>query len=127
METSFIEFANLLGFCTRKTKEAVKNGIDHHSACYILHSTLEDLSKELIVPFVKECIKFGKETIETNFQKFLEDVKDENYIFIYHVTFTYLLGFHLCMESVRKNNSSRKLGAKIQISLLFYSFFHPKY
>ena len=49
------------------------------------------------------------------------------YIFIYNVTFSYLLAFHLYMESVHKNHSLRVLGARIQIAPLFYSFFHPKY
>ena len=126
-EPFLCEFAKFLGFCTPRAQEVVKNGIDHHCSRYILQSTLETLSKELFVLFVKEYIKFRKETTKTNFQKFLENVKDENYIFIYHVTFSYLLAFHLYMESVHKNHSLRVLGARIQIAPLFYSFFHPKY
>ena len=68
--------------------------------------------------------EFEKEATETNFHKFLENVKDENYIFIYHVT---LLEFHLYTELVRKNHSLRMLGARIQRAPLFYSFFYPKY
>ena len=61
------DFAKLLGFCTPRAQEVMKNGIDHHLSRYILQSTLEALTKQLLVPFVKECIKFGKETTETNF------------------------------------------------------------
>ena len=81
----------------------MKNGIDHHCSRYILQSTLETLSKELLVLFIKEYVKFRKETTETNFQNILENVKDENYTFIYHMTFSHLLGFHLRTESVCKN------------------------
>ena len=66
-EPFLCEFAKLLGFRTPRSQEVVKNGIDHHRSRYILQSTLEALTKELLVPFVKECIKFGKEATETNF------------------------------------------------------------
>ena len=110
-------------FLHTKSSGSCKNGIYHHRSHYILQSTMEASPKEFLVPFVKECIKFEKKATETNFQKFLENLKDENYIFIYHVTFSYLLGFHLYTESVCKNHSSRMLEARIQIDPLFYSFF----
>ena len=100
-------------FLHTKSPGSFKNGIYHHRSHYILQSTMEASPKEFLVPFVKECIKFEKKATETNFQNFLENLKDENYIFTYHVTFSYLLGFH----------SSRTLGARIQIDPLFYSFF----
>ena len=100
----------------------MKNGIDHHFSCYILQSTLETLSKELLVLFVKEYIKFGKEATETNFQNILENVKDENYTFIYLMKFSYLLGFHLCTESVCKNIHLECLGPEFKKLLCFICF-----
>ena len=105
----------------------VRNGIDHHRSRYILEKSLESLSKELVAPFVKECKIKDVVLTEPGYRTSLDTVKDENYIFLYHVTFSYLSGFHLYTEPVRKNHSLSMIGARIQIAPLFYSFHHPKY
>ena len=48
-------------------------------------------------------------------------------MFLYHITFSYLLAFSLYTEAIRKNNSMRMISAGVQLTPLFYSFNHPKY
>ena len=86
-EPFLCEFSKLLGFRTPKAQEVVKNGTDHHRSRYILESSLESLSKELVAPFVKECKINDVVPTEDGYRTYLDTVKDESYIFLYHVTF----------------------------------------
>ena len=61
------------------------------------------------------------------FSSFLNEVDDQNFMFDYHVTFSYLLAFNLYTEAVTKNHSLRMLAARTEIAPLFYWFRHPKY
>ena len=52
----------MLGFHTEKVKVVVKNGIDHHCIRQILSSCLYAVSKELLVPFIRDCQKNIQQT-----------------------------------------------------------------
>ena len=62
-----------------------------------------------------------------NFQDWLHNVQNQSFLFLYHVTFSYLLSFHLYTGAIRKNHSANAMGTRIQSAPLFYSFHHPKY
>ena len=49
------EFAKILGFCTQKAQDVIKNGVDHHWSNFLLSSCLKALSKQIIFPYVKYC------------------------------------------------------------------------
>ena len=49
--------AQMLGFRTEKALAVVKSGIDHHRTGQILCACLYALSTELLVPFVRDCLK----------------------------------------------------------------------
>ena len=49
------EIMKLLGFHTEKAQLIVKNGIDHHRTQQILSTCLFALSKELLVPYARDC------------------------------------------------------------------------
>ena len=48
-------------------------------------------------------------------------------MFLYHITFSYLLAFSLYTEAIHKNNSMRMMSTWVQLAPLFYSFKHSKY
>ena len=117
----------MLGFRTPHAKDVACEGIDHHRTRQILSVCLEALSKELVLPFVRECIRNEEEVSVEGYQKYFKNVQNQSYIFFYDIAFSYLLSFHLLTEAIRKNNSRRILAARIQFAPLFYSFHHPKY
>ena len=96
-------FVKCLGFRTLKAQHVVLNGVDHHRSKQLLSSCFEALSKELLVPYICYCIEKGEEASNDGYQEWVDKfVDDPTYIFLYHLTFTYLLGFHLYNEATRK-------------------------
>ena len=109
-----------LGFQIDKGQLFVKNGIDHHCTCQILSCSLLLLSAELLWSYVHECQQ--KQILPTN-----EDTCSQQYLFAYHITFSFHLAFHLYTEATGKNELLRMLAACIQFLPLLYSFKHSKY
>ena len=96
----FSTLASLLGFRTPKAKEVMKAGIDHHRSRQILFITLEALTKELLFPYVHHSIRSDQSPMNEAFESWLENVKDQSYLFYFHITFSYLLAFQLFTEAV---------------------------
>ena len=99
------QLASMLGFRTPRAKDVVREGIDHHRTRQILSVCLEALSKELVLPVVRECIRNEEEVSVEGYQKYFKNVQNQSYIFFYDIAFSYLLSFHLLTEAIRKNNS----------------------
>ena len=95
----------MLGYRTPHAKDVVCEGIDHHRTRQILSVCLEALSKELVLPYVHECIRNEEEVSVEGYQKYFKNVQNQSYIFFYDIAFSYLLSFHLLTEAIRKNNS----------------------
>ena len=119
--------AQMLGFRTEKALAVVKSGIDHHRTRQILRACLYALSKELLVPFVRDCLKVEIIPNNDNYLNWVVETCGYQYMLYYHFAFTYLLAFNLYTEATRKNHSLRMMAARIQFAPLFYSFKHPKY
>ena len=117
----------LLGFRTEKAQLIVKNGIDHHQTRQILLTCLFALSKELLIPYVRDCQKIRIKPTNQHYLNWVHNTCGDQYMFLYHITFSYLLAFSLYTEATRKNNSMRMMSARVQLAPLFYSFKHPKY
>ena len=64
------QLASLLGFRTPRAKDVVREGIDHHRTRQILSVCLEALSKELVLPYVRECIRNEEEVSVEGYQKY---------------------------------------------------------
>lgn len=117
-----------LGFRTEKAQRVFRCGVDHHRSRQVLESCLEALSKELVLPFIRHSIQNDEEPTAIGYNKWYECfVENQNYAFLFHVTFSYLLSFHLYNEAVRKNNSENIMAARTTFAPLFYIGHHPKY
>ena len=119
--------AQMLGFRTEKALAVVKSGIDHHRTRQIWCERLYALSKELLVPFVRDCLKAEIIPNNDNYINWVVETCGYQCMLYYHFAFTYLLAFNLYTEATRKNHSLRMMAARIQFAPLFYLFKHPKY
>ena len=119
--------AQMLGFRTEKVLAVVKSGINHHHTRQILCACLYALSKELLVPFVRDCLKAEIIPNNDNFLNRVVETCGYQYMLYYHFAFTYLLAFNLYTEATRKNHFLRMMAAPIQFAPLFYSLKHSKY
>ena len=114
-------FVKCLGFRAVKAQQVVLNGVDHHCCKQLFSSCFEALSKELLVPYTRYCIEKGEEASNDGYEERVDNfVDDPTYMFLYYVTSTYLLGFHLYNEATRKKHSLRIMAAKVQCSQLFF-------
>ena len=102
-------FVKLLGFRTEKAQLIVKNGIDHHRTQQILSTCLFDLSKELLVPYVQDCQKIKIKPMDKHYFNWVHKTCGEQYMFLYRITFSYLLSFNLYTEATCKNNSLKMM------------------
>ena len=122
------ELADLFGFRTPKAKLVFKSGVDHHRTREVLECVLFALAKELVLPYVLHSIR-AKETPSASgyLLWYDENVYSQNYSFTYHVTFSYLLSFHMFNEGIRKNNSENIMAARTVFHPLFFVGYHPMY
>ena len=127
-QSFFSQFVKSLGFRTFKAQQVVLNGVGNHRSKQLLSSCFEALSKELLVPHTRYCIEKGEEASNEGYQEWVDNfVDDPTYMFLYHVTFTHPLGFHLYNEVARKKHSLQMLVGRVQYSNFFFSFNHRKY
>ena len=98
-----------------------------HRTRQILSTCLFALSKELLVPYVQDCQKIRIKPTNQHYLNWVHNTCSEQYMFLYHITFSYLLALSLYTEATRKNNSLRMMLAQVKLAPLFYSFKHPKY
>ena len=117
-----------MGFQTEKAQRVFRLGIDHHRSRQVLESCLGALSRELLLPYVRHSISNDEDPTSGGYNLWYENlVENQNYAFLFHVTFSYLLSFHLYNEAVRKNNSDSMMAARTTFAPLFYIGHHPKY
>ena len=64
------QLASKLSFRTPCTKDVVREGIDHHHRRQIISVCLEALSKELLLLYVRECIRNEEEVSVEGYQKY---------------------------------------------------------
>ena len=121
------KIVKLLGFRTEKVQLIVKNGTDHHRTRQILSTCLFALSKELLVPYVWDCQNIRIKPTSQHYLNWVNNTCGEQYMFLYHITFSYLLAFSLYTEATRKNNSMRMMSTRVQLAPLLYSLKPPKY
>ena len=89
------EISLSLGFRTFKAQQVFKNGIDHHRSCQVLEVCLTALTKELMVPYIRFCHEIEVvPSAEDYIQWFSSNIQNQNYAYLYHVTFSYLLAFN---------------------------------
>ncbi len=117
------EVAKHLGFRTPKAQDVFRKGTDHHRSREILNTFLHALSEELLVPYVRQTIT----PTAQDYLQYVQEVRNETYIFLFHMSFTFLLGFDLYTAAVRKNNSEYMMAARTALVPLFYGKAHTKY
>ena len=74
----------------------------------ILEASLEALSRELLVPYVRFSLINGIKLTSLGYADWInERMECQKYMFIYHVTFSFLSAFHLYNEGVRTTTVTR--------------------
>ena len=81
---------NILGLPPPKVQEYLRKGSDHHKAWHYLELIYCSLSLELVVPYVKECIKIKSNSTTNGYWDWCEDLQNSNYIYLQHSVFTHL-------------------------------------
>ncbi len=121
------DVARALGFRTPRAQDVFRTGVDHHRSRQALSVLLDALSEELLVPYVRHCLKHKIPPSALNYFTWLQSVQNGSYIYMFHMTFTHLLAFKLFNAGVRKNYSQVMMVARAALVPLFYGKHPPMY
>ena len=120
--------ARSLGFRSEKAQQYFKKGSDHHKTWQFLEIIYLALSKELVHPYVLECLKMNKEATVSGYWEWSNtEVRDPNYLYMQQMVFTYLHALMMLRTGTRRNNVDAINAAKTKLFHLVYSGNHPRY
>lgn len=125
----FLEYlTDCLGFKSKRAKEFAIGCSNHHIAWQILCIALEAIASELIFQYIIYCKGSKRNPSVDDFVKWRNDeVKNSNYILMYDITFSVLLGLKCYRTGIRRNNSNYALAGRQKIAPLVYTGKHPIY
>ena len=93
-----------IGFRTPNAQMVFRLGIDHHRSRQVLESCRYALSKELLIPYIRHCVANEVQPTSSGYLSWYDqDVQNQNYAYIFHVTFSYLLSFQLYLRERLKS------------------------
>ena len=115
-----------LGFISIKAQEYSRKGSDHHKTWHFLELLYLSLSMELVTPYINN-LPSGTKSTGDGYWNWFENIIDPNYVYLQHMTFTYLYSLMMLRAGVRKCNATAVGDAKTKISCLFFGRNHPIY
>ena len=119
--------ADMLGFRSDKAKASCRKAIDHHKSFQILEITIIACSLELVRQHVHEMARAGKEADYKSYCRFLQGVKDPNFLFLNEAIFTYLYSLFLFRAGMRMGNWEAILAGRTKFSPLFFGLHQTFY
>ena len=122
-----IELAKLLGFRSIKALVSCEAATNHHKSWQIIQIFFKATARELLVPYVKECIRNGDDPELKGLYTWLNNCKSKNMKFLFTCVFTYCFGLHLFRKGVRRGNYQVIVTAMNKLSPLFYGFNKTQY
>ena len=122
-----VDLAKLLGFRSIKALVACEAATNHHKSWQILQIFLKGASRELLLPYVKQCIRSGTEPELNGVYEWLGKCKSKNLKFLFTCVFTYCFALDLFRKGVRRSNYDVILVAMNKLSPLFYGLNKTQY
>ncbi|MES9969685.1 MAG: hypothetical protein ABW092_06590, partial [Candidatus Thiodiazotropha sp.] len=119
--------SKLLGFRSERAQNYCKAASGHHKSWEILQIVFRAVSKELLIAFVRQNLANGKQPTIDKYFRWLQTVKDPNYLFMQEIVFTCLVALNIFRIGVRGNNSAVMLAGRQKFSRLFYIMGMTKY
>ena len=116
-----------LGYKTENALKYAKRCGDHHKTWQVIETIYVALVDELLVPFVRSAKEHGTALTCENFWKWVEQIKNQNYIYMYQMVFTFLHALILFRVGVRRGCFLAMNAGKDKLVKLFYAGNHPKY
>ena len=117
-----------LGFVTENAQMYAKKGSDHHKLWDILEITYIAFTDELLVEFVRHCLKNKIEPSADNYWRFFStNVRNPNYVYVQQMVLTFLHALMILRKGVRSNNQQYIYAGKDKLSMLFFGRNHPHY
>ena len=117
-----------LGFVSENAQIYAKKGSDHHKLWDLLKIVYIALTDELLVEFVRFCIRNNMEpSVDNYWSSFSKKVKNPNYAFLQQMVLTFLHALMIFRKGMRSNNQQYIYAGKDKLSLLFYGRNHPHY
>lgn len=117
------------GFTSDSAKKFAQNGGDHHISWQLLNIFHESCVKELVLPYVRNCLLNSQAVSVDGFYSFYKNKMhtNPNMAYIFNMVSRYSQGIINFRMAIRRNNSDMLESAKYHCKELFFGRNHPNY
>ncbi|XP_060595290.1 uncharacterized protein LOC132749514 isoform X1 [Ruditapes philippinarum] len=126
----FETLAERMGFVSNAAKLYAKSCKDHHKSWTLLQIFHQGSLRELVLPYVRQCLLNGEKPFAKGFFKFSNEhytTHNPNMKYLMDQVCRFSQGIINFRMAVRRNNSSLLKSAKFMTKELFHGRSHPKY
>ena len=116
----------ILGFASDAAQTFIRNCGNHHVTWQIVRVTLESVSKELAVSYVRYCLTTNEEITADGILEWISTAQNNNYVLISKLC-DLLLAVSVMRAGVRRNNSQAMLAGRQKVAPLFFIGPHHTY
>jgi hypothetical protein len=121
------EYVKLFGFKTDRAQNYAKACKDYHKSWFMLLSFHIGSINELVLDYVRDCMKTGTTPTAEHFISVNKIGKSPNYLYLQEQVFTYSQSILNMRMGTRRNNVPLILAAKHKGKGLFHGRSHDKY
>ncbi|XP_077869158.1 uncharacterized protein LOC144360163 [Saccoglossus kowalevskii] len=126
-EVFMCSLVEMMGFKSERAQKYAKKCSDNHKSWALLEIFFDGTTDELLIPYVRKCMEKGFDASVKGFFRFLNEVKDPNYMYLAEQCFTYCQAVVNYRAGVRRNNVDLMNAARCKYSPVFHARVHPKY
>ena len=121
------DLALAMGFRSEIAQKYALKGSDHHKSWELLNILYHGTMSELLLPYIRDCIKSGCEPTSDGYLDWSTSVKDPNYQYMQEQILLYAQAILNFREGIRNNNWSLIKTGLFKFAPLFHARNHPKY
>lgn len=126
-ETYIQELVQRMGWRSEAALACAKKCTDNHKTWQVILTFHIGSLLELVVPYVRKCLKENVKPDVQNFYSYAKTVKSPNFHYLFEMCSRYSQGIINLRQAIRRNNSQLAQSAKWMTKELFHGRRHPVY
>nr|XP_054753606.1 uncharacterized protein LOC129259335 [Lytechinus pictus] len=119
--------AKVMGFRSERAQKYAKSTSDHHKAWELLQIVYHGGLRELLLPYVRQCLAEGSSPTPEGYLRWSKAVEDKGYAYFQEQIMTYTQAIINLRKGLRTNNADLVMAGRIKHAPIFHGRNHPKY
>ncbi|XP_041466282.1 uncharacterized protein LOC121416832 isoform X2 [Lytechinus variegatus] len=119
--------AKVMGFRSERAQKYAKSTSDHHRAWELLQIVYHGGLRELLLPYVRQCLAEGSSPTPEGYLRWSKAVEDRRYAYFQEQIMTYTQAIINLRKGLRTNNADLVMAGRIKHAPIFHGRNHPKY